>query len=137
MKLDGCDISCIFSTSGCPAFWKEQSSSPDLKDLLRLFLLRQPLPLQRIVDLLSRSVVALLLRIQALFAVADGHQLMFHQDVTADLRAENVEIFSAVAWWPVEDLLIATDYGDTQHAAGHFEPVMCLGAEGTDGSCFD
>lgn len=109
---------------------QEQSSSPDLKDLLRLFLLRQPLPSQRVVDLLSRSVVALLLRIQALFAVADGHQLMSHQDVTAmdltDLTAENVEIFSAVAWWPVEDLLIATDYGDTQHAAGHFEPVMYL-----------
>jgi hypothetical protein len=145
MKLDGPYISIHFlhfSTFGFPpAFCQEQSSSPDLKDLLRLFLLRQPLPSQRVVDLLSRSVVALLLRIQALFAVADGHQLMSHQDVTAmdltDLTAENVEIFSAMAWWPVEDLLIATDYGDTQHAAGHFEPVMRLRAEGTAGICFD
>ena len=120
-----------------PPFWQEQSSSPDLKDLLRLFLLRKPLPLQRVVDLLSCSVVALLLRIQALFAVADGHQLMLYQDVTADLGAEKVEIFSAVAWWPVEDLLIATDFGDTQHAAGHFEPVMHLRAKGPVGSCFD
>ena len=39
---------------------------------------------------------------------------------------QRLKIFSTVAWWPVEDLLIATDYGDTQHAAGQFEPVMYL-----------
>jgi len=36
-------------------------------------------------------------------------------------------LFSTVAFWPLEeDLLVATDFGDTQHAEGEFEPVMYL-----------
>eukprot|EP00438_Fugacium_kawagutii_P007158 Skav231633 [mRNA] locus=scaffold1135:126015:128528:+ [translate_table: standard] len=103
-----------------------QSSSPELKDLLRLFLLRRPLPLQRVLDLLGRSVTTLLLQLQALFALTNGHELMSKEGLTSMEAPDAVEIFSAFAWWPVEDLLIATDYGDTQHAAGQFEPVMYL-----------
>eukprot|EP00434_Breviolum_minutum_P032188 symbB.v1.2.028469.t1/scaffold3006.1/size65522/2 len=54
-----------------------------------------------------------------------GHELLSPEEIMG-YEEDEVQILSAVAWWPVGDLLIATDYGDTQHAAGEFEPVMYL-----------
>lgn len=68
-------------------------------------------------------MTALLLRLQVLFAMSMGHELLSPEEIMG-YEEDEVQIFSAVAWWPVGDLLIATDYGDTQHAAGEFEPVM-------------
>ncbi|CAK9036748.1 Putative glucuronoxylan glucuronosyltransferase IRX7 [Durusdinium trenchii] len=105
-----------------------------LKELIRLFLLRRVLPLEQSIELLGAVVISTLLRLRALCCLESDFHLVNPEDavkVIEELEGKTGEkrgfkIFSAVAWWPVEDLLIATDYGDTQHAAGEFEPVMYL-----------
>ncbi|CAK8998022.1 unnamed protein product [Durusdinium trenchii] len=112
---------------------KEKADMP-LKELIRLFLLRRVLPLEQSIELLGAVVISTLLRLRALCCLESDFHLVNPEDavkVIEELEGKTGEkrgfkIFSAVAWWPVEDLLIATDYGDTQHAAGEFEPVMYL-----------
>ena len=107
-------------------------ASQDLVDLIRLFLLRRLLPLQRVVALLGEEVTSAFLRLQAFCCIMGPYWRVCPSTEAVeilskpDFAAVDVELFSAVALWPLEeDLLIATDFGDTQHSS-HFEPVMYL-----------
>ncbi|CAE7846128.1 IRX7, partial [Symbiodinium necroappetens] len=105
--------------------------SQDLVDLVRLFLLRRLLPLQRVVALLGEEITSAFLRLQAFCLIVGPNSRVCSESEAAEMLSTeshkaDLELFSAIALWPVEeDLLIATDYGDTQHSA-HFEPVMYL-----------
>eukprot|EP00439_Symbiodinium_sp_Y106_P063135 s1202_g9.t1 len=105
--------------------------SQDLADLVRLFLLRRLLPLQRVVALLGEEITSAFLRLQAFCLIVGPNSRVCSASEAAEILSTashnaDLELFSAIAIWPLEeDLLIATDYGDTQHSA-HFEPVMYL-----------
>ena len=105
--------------------------SQDLADLVRLFLLRRLLPLQRVVALLGEEITSAFLQLQAFCLIVGPNSRVCSASEAAEILSTashnaDLELFSAIAIWPLEeDLLIATDYGDTQHSA-HFEPVMYL-----------
>ncbi|CAE8617214.1 unnamed protein product, partial [Polarella glacialis] len=110
--------------------------SRDLVDFVRWLLLRRFLPLGRALELLGGAdVLGLLLRKGAFACIKGSTSELLSADEAAECIAkasrggdsDDIEVFSTVAFWPLEeDLIIATDFGDTQHAEGQFEPVMYL-----------
>ena len=111
-------------------------ASQELVDLVCLFLLRRLLPAQRVIDLLGKDVTHAFLRLQAFCCIAgpnsricsaaEAEDILSKRMDTPDSADVDIWLFSTIALWPLEeDLLIATDFGDTQHSAD-FEPVMYL-----------
>lgn len=107
--------------SNRPEAFAHMAQAP-LPQLLRLLLLRQAISLEAAVELLG-PVVEDLLRLQ-LLRVIDQDLLDPLEAVQRLGRCGDAVVVSPLAWWPVEGLLIATDYGDTPQGAD-FEPVMC------------
>ena len=84
------------------------------------------------VALVGQEVTSAFLRLQAFCCIVGPNSRVCSAEEVAeiwtkpDAASADLELFSTIALWPLEeDLLIATDFGDTQHSA-HFEPVMYL-----------
>ncbi|CAJ1399221.1 unnamed protein product [Effrenium voratum] len=92
---------------------QERGSPQDLVDMIRLWVLRRFMPQDRVRELLGPELLSGLLRLQVLAALR----------VPDD---DSPLVFSTVALWPLEGLLVATDYGDIPYDVGEFEPVMYL-----------
>ncbi|CAE8739799.1 unnamed protein product [Polarella glacialis] len=110
----------------------------DLKDLVDLFLLRQPLSLERAIGLLRPEAATLLLECCALccFDPLQGCLLSPAEAVAAAAAScslpgeSSLEVLANVALWPVsEDLLVAVDFEQVVSCSQQEEPVPLLGRD--------
>jgi len=111
-------------------WWVMKEAKSDLRMLISLFVLQQPLPMSKAAQLLGADACKLLLERCALSCHARGDRRALEPAEAARLvdgRGPEVDVVAAVSLWPVdEDALVAIDFDQSTYVEGQFEPVMYL-----------
>lgn len=112
---------------------KEKQSAEDLTALVKFFMFRKTLLLDRVVELLGPDACKLLLERRALscYNAAERKLLEPGESVSfatkGSAQAPLMTVFANVALWPVEeDLLVAVDFDQAFSTEGGLQPVMHL-----------
>jgi len=112
--------------------WSSVTLKGNFKTCLELFLLRRPLPLTRVVELLGKDACALLLQCCALSCITTAETKLVEAGEAAKAAAspkDSMEVIANVCIWPVEDdVLAAFDFEQGVHDES-FEPVIYLGGD--------
>jgi len=108
--------------------------SPDkLHTLIKLFMLREVVPLRRVALVIGTEACKLLLQLCIVSGYEESSMKLLEPDEVIKVlssKETKVVAFANLVLWPVEgDLMVAVDFDQGVHIEGQFEPVIYLGED--------